>query len=228
MGSDEYDKRMRILNEILSKIKTEFCEGVILTGSMAFESVTEKSDIDILFIVKKDKIDSLLNNPFFRDCSNYYDEKVDLFKIKEAIFWLIGKIEGVDIGMGFVSWDLFNKFCCLECPYYNWIRSKYKEMDKEIKNVRGVVVEDEFEWEKYGRIFNYKFQIFKECLPLSRILFTQLVVSRALIDSGLIEKNIDRLRKTLLSQYGNDSLNLFSYVLSKSPDIKKFLHKSSF
>lgn len=111
----ETKKRLNLAQQISATLEGKV-KGVMLAGSMGFGqnySITDKSDIDLVVVMEKERIDQLLKNPYLQ--GKISDETAELFQ-KEKIncFWVTQEIRGVETNIFVYEKNGYANFCLLE------------------------------------------------------------------------------------------------------------------
>ena len=108
-------KRLLIVEDIRSQIHG-FVGLILLGGSMGYGqefSVTDKSDIDMVIVCDKDRVDDLMQTDYFR--GHAPDDVVEMFKRGVInLFWVTRVIDGIDVNSFIYETCDYKKFCLLE------------------------------------------------------------------------------------------------------------------
>lgn len=115
--NSEYETKKRLdIAEAISSQLNGIVKCVVLGGSMGFGqnySVTEKSDIDMVVVCDKEKIDYLVKAEHFNGCLD--DEELGFFKEGEInFFWVTKKIDGVESNAFVYETGSYTDFCLLK------------------------------------------------------------------------------------------------------------------
>ncbi|MBU2640077.1 MAG: hypothetical protein KKG75_05245 [Nanoarchaeota archaeon] len=116
MGTiEETKKRLEITKKIVHQLR-EIVKGVLLGGSMGFGqnfSVTMNSDIDMVIICDKKKIDTLSKTTYFKNQT----PKNVLSMFKKGIinlFWVTKKVDSIEVNSFIYEPNGYEKFCLLK------------------------------------------------------------------------------------------------------------------
>ncbi|HCP08835.1 MAG TPA: hypothetical protein DIT25_03505 [Candidatus Moranbacteria bacterium] len=220
----ETKKRLKILDRIIKeKIDPRIFEGILLTGSMSFGknySVTKDSDIDLLFVIKKENITKIIKSKFFVKSEHFAIERIELLKAgKTDGLWIDQFIDGIMINMGIVSAESFKKICGLRNKYWK-ISTQLREYNKrnKLKTINGNFCKDSVKITKNKEEWNIRKHTIKNNDDiLSQPIFSNILSGEVIYDKdGQIQKESERLKKLLLKRYGyRKVLNLLGYVLKK-------------
>jgi hypothetical protein len=116
MGGPRFETRKRLeIAKGVSGSLASIVEGAMLGGSMGFgqnHSVTDKSDIDFMFVVDPSRLDRMASKWFFHD--RIPSEASPLFKRGDInLFWVTREILDVTVNAFVYSAKGFTDFCLL-------------------------------------------------------------------------------------------------------------------
>ncbi|MDD5043457.1 MAG: hypothetical protein PHD51_02175 [Patescibacteria group bacterium] len=229
---NETGKRLGIIKKLFFYFDKHIFEGILLTGSMVhgkFFSVTAKSDIDVIFIIKKKNVGLIKKESFFNNSKYFVDAKLELLK-KGVLFWCDQKINNVKINMGFCTWDYFEKFCNLNAKLWKGSSHHGDIKPLKIKTINGLLVDEAINVKEYKKIFIRTYKNYINNVLVARPFFSNLICCDILFDkNNHIKQNLDKLKKKLIRLYGLDNVfeNILDSVLKKcSSDYKKELKLS--
>jgi len=104
-AKEETRKRLKIIDRIMPYLRS-ISEEIILVGSMAYGqnySVRKESDIDIIILIDREKVDEILKLDIFNS-DQLKKDAIEAFKSRVSdLFTLIEEIDG--IGAQFHFWD---------------------------------------------------------------------------------------------------------------------------
>lgn len=113
----------------MDKLKMELSDvltGIMMGGSMGFGqkfSVHEKSDIDLVLVCDIEKVDALLQKPFFKDSIS--EKVVQLFKSKSInLFWNTKIINGIEVNAFVYETNAYESFCLLKSNLNIFVKTK--------------------------------------------------------------------------------------------------------
>ncbi|OGI34462.1 MAG: hypothetical protein A2259_00935 [Candidatus Moranbacteria bacterium RIFOXYA2_FULL_43_15] len=226
---NETIKRQKIINGLFDKFDKNIFEGILLVGSMSYGrnySVTKNSDIDLIFIVKRENIDKLLSQNFFVAAEYFNIEKLGLLKRKTDGFWIDQHVDGVMINMGVYRSESFEKFCCFQKR--KWKRSAEDgsggwDKDKKYKGTNGKIYSGIINFRKNKKLYIKSYNIYAEGAFISNVFASNLLTSIVLYDkNGSVAKNINKFKFMTIKKYGAESiLNILEYVFKKISENKK-------
>jgi hypothetical protein len=122
---EETKRRLEVMDTV--KVQLSDClKGIMMGGSMGFGqnySVHENSDIDLVLICDKDKVDLLLEKPFFS--GSISPEVAQLFKeSKINLFWNTKTIDGIEVNAFVYETTAYRNFCLLKGDLQIFIKTK--------------------------------------------------------------------------------------------------------
>lgn len=212
----ELQKRLQIIDNLFSYFHKDIFEGILLTGSMVHKKIHNDSDIDLLFIIKKENIDLLNKEDFFVNSKYFVNEKLELLK-KNILFWCDQELDSIKINMGFCTLEYFSKFCNLEAKYWSGSREHDKLQSSKIKDLNNNLIDESIKIKKNKNLFVWTYNNFHNNVVLSRPFFSNIISSKILYDyKGVITKNIILLENKLMQSYGIEKvIILLEYVFNK-------------
>jgi len=125
---EETEKRLKISKNISSQLEG-IVRGVLLGGSMGYGqnySVNEKSDIDMVVVCDKGKINNLAETDYFK--GQIPKKVLDIFD-KRIInfFWVVKNINDIEVNTYIYDTKGFINFCLLKEKIVGYIPTKPKE-----------------------------------------------------------------------------------------------------
>ena len=117
--------RLEIARRITGSL-VGIARGVMLGGSMGFGqnfSVTNDSDIDLVVLVERDKLEALQGSWYFK--SAVHKDALRLFDAEKIdFFWVTRVVDGVEVNVFVYDPDAYTRFCLLEGGLVGFLTSR--------------------------------------------------------------------------------------------------------
>ena len=233
---NETDKRLKIISNLFEYFDKDVFEAILLVGSMSYGkyfSVNEKSDIDLIFIINKEKLDRFSEEDFFMKAEYFDEEKVTILKEEKADgFWIDQRIEGVLINLGIYLKSSLEKYCELEKTVWKIsTETESSKWDKEriYRGSDGQLYRNLGKLEKNAKLYIKSNDIFRGKAFISNVFAGNLFTAEILHDkNNSIQKNINKFKYLFYREYKLEgTINILEYVLNKMSENQKakFLEK---
>lgn len=129
----ETKKRLDIAKKITNSLEG-VVKGVLLGGSMGFGqnySVHDKSDIDMVVVIDKSKINSLLSTWYFKD--QISNNVLNLFKKQDInLFWVSRVVDDVEVNAFVYETKGYEDFCLIKASLKGHIKNEPSKTQKSI------------------------------------------------------------------------------------------------
>jgi hypothetical protein len=222
----ETKRRQRIIEDLFSRFDVELFEGVLLQGSMVYgrdHCVTADSDIDLLFVLSSENLDSILEFDLF-SCGYVNEVARELFVSQRSdCMWTDHMIDDVVLNMGIIRSDFFNCWSQLRsweirrCRMDRPGRFRIGVNNVGVRTASNADVEVPVFVSEIGNRYLVTEPLYHGDILLEQQLYGSFLLSEALFDKGHVQHGVEQLLSHLLSSYGPTFvLRLVSYGLSKS------------
>ncbi len=197
---------------------------ILLTGSMVFGkhySVTDISDIDLIFVLDAGKISKLKENGLFSQM-DISDDLIEAFATGWIDrFGLNHMVEDINLNIGLCSKKFLEDFMALQAYVH-----RLGTLDSEVEAIRTVDVTGKLftytpELQRYKSIYIKQFILKLRGVPIGSPTYSSLVASEAIYDTDHDwEEKMEVFIAKLNADFGSDWFkNFLSHILRKgSPD----------